>query len=72
MSAGTLGLIFLQGFAFYVSASMVLSGVLYLTTGSKRDLYFPTPSAVVWEGVTKNMFTYVLFWTIAYGMIHVY
>eukprot|EP00730_Choanoeca_flexa_P004375 TRINITY_DN11676_c0_g1_i1.p1 TRINITY_DN11676_c0_g1~~TRINITY_DN11676_c0_g1_i1.p1 ORF type:complete len:113 (+),score=13.62 TRINITY_DN11676_c0_g1_i1:113-451(+) len=72
ISAGTLGLVFLWGFAYYAVVSTALSAVLFGSHGRHHDKYFPSVSGLVWEGVTKNMFTYVLFWTIAYGMVHVY
>eukprot|EP00045_Choanoeca_perplexa_P000821 m.16433 g.16433 ORF g.16433 m.16433 type:complete len:114 (+) comp10564_c0_seq2:222-563(+) len=72
IASGTLGLVFLWGFAFYAALSLVVSGILFASFGRSHDKHFPSLNNVVWDGVTKNLFTYVLFWTISYGMVHVY
>ncbi|KAH6572387.1 hypothetical protein BASA50_007045 [Batrachochytrium salamandrivorans] len=72
-AAGILGLQGLYGFLFYlvVSLGMSLSYYFY-TTGMKPAVYLPTSAQVWTQGVFTNLSSYVLFWTLAFGLVHVY
>ncbi|KND02308.1 uncharacterized protein SPPG_02783 [Spizellomyces punctatus DAOM BR117] len=72
-AAGILGLEgWLHGFLFYVASSLVLSLILWLKTGFNPKRYFPTPDMLWVHEVAGNAFSYLLFWTLAYGLVHVY
>ncbi|KAF9927849.1 ER membrane complex subunit 6 [Linnemannia zychae] len=73
LAAGTLGLTNLSGFIFYFLGSIFLSGLIFaLKTKGKSGLYFRNPLDVFTEGVLGGLFSYILFWTLLYGIIHVY
>jgi len=72
-AAGILGLTGLHGFYFYVVSTIIMSGLLWLLkTGGQPLRYFRSASEVVWDGVMGGLFSYVLFWTLLYGIVHVY
>ena len=71
-AAGILGLTGLNGFIFYLVASLVMSILLGLKTQSKCDRYFLSRWHVWTNGVFGELFTYLLVWTFMYGMIHVF
>jgi len=71
-TAGIMGLTGLWGFVFYFIASLVLSIFLLLKAGSKWNQYFISRKALFSNGLFGGLFTYVLFWTFLYGMVHVY
>ena len=63
MGAGVLGLTGLSGFVFYVMCSACLSALLYGKYRNAQSLH---------EGVVGNVLSFVLFWTLFYGLVHVY
>ncbi|KAI9595715.1 Rab5-interacting protein-domain-containing protein [Syncephalis fuscata] len=72
-AAGILGLTGLYGFYFYVVTTIIMSGLLWsLKTAGQPLRYFRSTSEVVWDGVMGGLFSYVLFWTLLYGIVHVY
>ncbi|KAJ3009374.1 ER membrane complex subunit 6 [Thoreauomyces humboldtii] len=72
-AAGILGLHgYLHGFLFYLVASTLLSSLLFLRTGGKPSKFFATPDALWVAEVSGNAFSFMLFWTLAYGLVHVY
>jgi len=71
-TAGTLGLTGIKGFVFYFVMSMLLSVMLYMKAGTSWNKYFLSRRAVWTDGVISGLFTYVLFWTFLYGLVHVY
>jgi len=71
-TAGIIGLTSLYGFVFYFVTSLMLSMFLLLKAGSKWDLYFISRTPVLTNGLLGGLFTYILFWTFLYGMVHVY
>ncbi|KAF9951226.1 ER membrane complex subunit 6 [Mortierella alpina] len=73
LAAGTLGLTNLSGFIFYFLGSAFLSVLIFvLKTKASPALYFRQPLDVFTEGVLGGLFSYILFWTLLYGIIHVY
>ncbi|XP_053562079.1 ER membrane protein complex subunit 6 [Bombina bombina] len=71
-TAGILGLTALYGFIFYFLASFLLSLLLVLKSGRRWNKYFKTRRPLFTGGLIGGLFTYVLFWTFLYGMVHVY
>lgn len=71
-TAGVLGLTGLNGFAFYVFAVVMLWIMFLVKVGPHWSKYFITRQSVLTNGFFGALFTYVLFWTFIYGMVHVY
>ncbi|XP_060807067.1 ER membrane protein complex subunit 6 [Amyelois transitella] len=71
-TAGILGLTGLYGFAFYVFAVVSLWVMFMLKAGPKWHNYYISRQSVLTNGFFGALFTYVLFWTFIYGMVHVY
>ncbi|KYO37785.1 ER membrane protein complex subunit 6 [Alligator mississippiensis] len=71
-TAGILGLTGLRGFVFYLLASVLLSALLVLKAGRRWGKYFKSRRPLFTGGLVGGLFTYVLFWTFLYGMVHVY
>ena len=72
-AAGILGLQGLAGFLFYILASAIMSALLYLYSARlSPKTYFARPATVWTAEVGGNLFSYVLFWTLAYGLVHIY
>ncbi|NXB65648.1 EMC6 protein, partial [Struthidea cinerea] len=72
VSALILGLTGLHGFIFYFLASVLLSVLLVLKAGRRWNKYFKSRRPLFTGGLVGGLFTYVLFWTFLYGMVHVY
>lgn len=70
--AGILGLTGIAGFAFYLCCLLVLWCSILTKTGFKWDKYFISKFHLFTNGLIGGLFTYILFWTFVYGMIHVY
>ncbi|KFQ76319.1 ER membrane protein complex subunit 6 [Phaethon lepturus] len=62
----------LHGFIFYFLASVLLSVLLVLKAGRRWNKYFKSRRPLFTGGLIGGLFTYVLFWTFLYGMVHVY
>ncbi|XP_059050574.1 ER membrane protein complex subunit 6 [Achroia grisella] len=71
-TAGVLGLTGLYGFAFYVFAVVSLWIMFLIKTGPNWDKYHVSRQSLLTNGFFGALFTYVLFWTFIYGMVHVY
>lgn len=71
-TAGILGLNGLYGFIFYFMASVLLSVLLVLKAGRRWNKYFKSRRPLFTGGLIGGLFTYILFWTFLYGMVHVY
>uniref|UniRef100_A0A1B6DAU0 ER membrane protein complex subunit 6 n=1 Tax=Clastoptera arizonana TaxID=38151 RepID=A0A1B6DAU0_9HEMI len=71
-TAGLLGLTGFYGFGFYVFAVLGLWVLLLLKAGSQWQKYFINRRILLSNGFFGGLFTYVLFWTFIYGMVHVY
>jgi len=71
--AGVLGLTNLYGFAFYLAAYLFVGGVIFLANCRTRsDLYFRSTLEVFTGGAMDNALSYVLWWTLLYGLVHIY
>ncbi|XP_042194506.1 ER membrane protein complex subunit 6 [Callorhinchus milii] len=71
-TAGILGLTALTGFVFYFVASFLLSLLLTVKAGRLWRKYFKSRRPLFTGGLVGGLFTYILFWTFLYGMVHVY
>lgn len=71
-TAGILGLTGFSGFGFYILASMLMTVILLVKAGSQWRKYFLSRRSLWWDGLLGGIFTYILFWTFLYGMVHVY
>ena len=71
-TAGILGLTGFAGFGFYFLASLLMSLILTWKAGSQWKKYFVSRRSLWWDGILGGIFTYVLFWTFLYGIVHVY
>ncbi|KPJ05188.1 Transmembrane protein 93 [Papilio xuthus] len=71
-TAGVLGLTGLYGFAFYVFAVVILWLMFMIKAGSNWNKYYKSRQSLLTSGFFGALFTYVLFWTFIYGMVHVY
>ncbi|KAI1287955.1 ER membrane protein complex subunit 6 [Halotydeus destructor] len=71
-TAGILGLTSLYGFAFYFIMAVILWLLVLAKAGSNWKKYFTSRSSILTSGLFGGIFTYILFWTFLYGMVHVY
>jgi hypothetical protein len=73
-AAGISGLSGLHGFYLYAGSSTLISAVLWaIKTGGKPSRYLLGSGSDVWTfGVVDGLLSYVLFWTMAYNLVHVY
>lgn len=73
-TAGIIGLTGILGFAFYfISASALWLMILHKAGfGDNWKKYFRQRQILLTNGIFDGLFTYILFWTFIYGMVHVY
>ena len=71
-TAGLFGLTGLYGFCFYFLAVFGLWVMLLAKAGTQWKKYFVNRSSLLTNGFFGGLFTYILFWTFLYGMVHVY
>ncbi|XP_034937908.1 ER membrane protein complex subunit 6 [Chelonus insularis] len=71
-TAGLLGLTGFYGFGFYIFAVISLWAMLLLKASGNWRQYFISRYSLLTNGFFGGLFTYVLFWTFLYGMVHVY
>lgn len=71
-TAGILGLYSYYGFAFYFFTAILFWLLLLAQTGSDFHKYFLSKKQILTNGLFGGLYTYVLFWTFLYGMVHVY
>ncbi|KAI5480611.1 hypothetical protein MNV49_000307 [Pseudohyphozyma bogoriensis] len=72
--AGVLGLTNLSGFLFYLVSSVAV-GIVFaaLNCKGRPAAYFANKSReVVLGGLLDNAFSFVLFWTLFYALVHIY
>lgn len=73
-AAGIMGLQgWLNGILFYAATSCVLSVLMWykLAYGDSKRFYLGKSN--IWlEGVSASALSYLLFWTLAYGLVYVY
>ncbi|CAG8452423.1 9715_t:CDS:2 [Rhizophagus irregularis] len=70
-AAGILGLTGYSGFIFYTLTAILTSFLIWsIKTNANPGVYFRNGSDVWTEGVFGGLFSYVLFWTLLYGIVH--
>lgn len=71
--AGILGLTSYHGFAFYALTTLVSSVAIFvLRVGGKPSHYFTSPWQFWLNSVADGVTSYVLLWTLCYGLVYVY
>ncbi|GAB6029774.1 hypothetical protein CHUAL_005486 [Chamberlinius hualienensis] len=71
-TAGLMGLTSFLGFGFYFITAFILWVMFLLKAGSQWKKYFINRRSLLTNGLLGGLFTYILFWTFIYGMVHVY
>ncbi|KAL7647046.1 UNVERIFIED_CONTAM: hypothetical protein RMT77_002303 [Armadillidium vulgare] len=71
-TAGLLGLTGLYGFIFFFISGVTLWLMLLMKAGTHWQKYFVDRKTLLTSGLFSGLFTYILFWTFLYGMVHVY
>lgn len=71
-TAGILGLSSIYGFIFYIITMSILWLLILAKTGPSWSKFFRSRLPILTGSLSGGIFTYVLFWTFIYGMVHVY
>ncbi|KAJ1929238.1 hypothetical protein IWQ60_001348 [Tieghemiomyces parasiticus] len=72
-AAGILGLAGWAGFVLYTASWSTLAALLFLLKAqSQPTRYFPSAAGIATHGIFSGLFTFVLFWTLAFNLVHVY
>ncbi|KAJ9052124.1 hypothetical protein DSO57_1037312 [Entomophthora muscae] len=76
-ASGILGLTGYQGFVFYFACSLLMTAIIYLVKilPSKKNLshlFISPKSTFFFHGVLGGLMSHVLFWTLFYGIVHIY
>ncbi len=72
--AGILGLTNMRGIAFFVVMHFVVSGCLLTRIGGDLEKYRKGVTKVnfVMEGLQSSFMSYMLFWTLFYGLVYLF
>ncbi|KAM3412534.1 hypothetical protein ACQJBY_003944 [Aegilops geniculata] len=70
--AGIWGFTGLTGFVFYFVIMMVASIGLLAKSKFSVHTYFDSWSRILVEGVLAGLMSFVLFWTFAYDIVHIF
>ncbi|KAJ1284843.1 hypothetical protein BS78_03G236100 [Paspalum vaginatum] len=70
--AGIWGLTGLMGFVFYFIVMMVASLALLVKAKFSVHTYFDSWNRIILEGVIGGLMSFVLFWTFAYDIVHIF
>lgn len=70
--AGILGFTGLTGFIFYFLIMTVTSVGLIAKTGFTVYSYFDSWSQIILDGFLGGLLSFVLFWTFAYDIVHIF
>ena len=46
--------------------------MLYQTLGTRKQKYFPSKKSYLLDGLTAQIATFILFWTLAYDIVHIF
>jgi len=72
LCAGVLGLTSFLGFGFYFLAVFGMWLILVAKAGVDYQRFFTSRQSLLTNGFFGALFTYILSWTFAYGVVHVY
>ncbi|XP_071702611.1 uncharacterized protein [Rutidosis leptorrhynchoides] len=70
--AGILGFTGLMGFVFYLLVMAITSICLTAKTGFSIHSYFDSWNGVLLDGFLGGLLSFVLFWTFAYDIVHIF
>ncbi|CAN8265483.1 unnamed protein product [Cochlearia groenlandica] len=70
--AGIIGFTGLTGFVFYFVVMMFTSVGLMAKAGFSAELYFDSLNRVLFDGFLGGLMSFVLFWTFAYDLVHIF
>jgi hypothetical protein len=71
--AGTIGLTGILGFLFFFfSMALVVASVIVKSKEKGWRTYFNGWEAMATDNLSDCLLTYVLFWTLFYGVVHLY
>lgn len=72
--AGITGMTGLSGFAFLAAAYVVTAVAIWVSKlGMDVKVYFNTSAlSFIFSGVMSQALSFILFWTLAYGLVHIY
>ncbi|KAL0737917.1 hypothetical protein Bca4012_014127 [Brassica carinata] len=70
--AGIIGFTGLTGFVFYFVVMLFTSLGLMAKAGFSADLYFDSWNRVLFDGFLGGLMSFVLFWTFAYDLVHIF
>lgn len=70
--AGLLGFTGLTGFIWYFLIMTVTSVGLIAKTGFAVDSYFDSWTQIILDGFLGGLLSFVLFWTFAYDIVHIF
>ncbi|XP_010546958.1 PREDICTED: ER membrane protein complex subunit 6 [Tarenaya hassleriana] len=70
--AGILGFTGLTGFVFYVLLMSITSVGLLAKAGFLANTYFDSWNRVLFDGFLGGLMSFVLFWTFAYDIVHIF
>ncbi|KAF0700171.1 Aste57867_9299 [Aphanomyces stellatus] len=71
--AGVVGLTAFQGFVFMVALYVLTSASLLAKMGFDVETYFNMKwYSFLFYGIGGHIVSFILFWTLGYGMVHIY
>ncbi|CAN6876777.1 hypothetical protein Bca4012_079025 [Brassica carinata] len=70
--AGIIGFTGLTGFVFYFVVMLITSVGLMAKAGFSADVYFDSWNRVLFDGFLGGLMSFVLFWTFAYDLVHIF
>eukprot|EP00744_Colponema_vietnamica_P006470 GILI01009394.1.p1 GENE.GILI01009394.1~~GILI01009394.1.p1 ORF type:complete len:126 (-),score=16.55 GILI01009394.1:294-671(-) len=69
---GILGLGFAGGFLLFFAIQLVVSFGLYMKADCDSTPFFKSPSSIWTEGLTGGLMSFIMFWTLLNGIVHIY
>ncbi|KAG0599599.1 hypothetical protein M758_12G164600 [Ceratodon purpureus] len=70
--AGVLGLTGISGFLCYFLIMMLASGGIAAKAKFDVHSYFDSWNRVLFDGIGQGMLSFILFWTFAYDIVHIF
>ncbi|KAL6990124.1 hypothetical protein U1Q18_052599 [Sarracenia purpurea var. burkii] len=70
--AGILGFTGLTGFIFYFLVMAITSVGLISKAGFSIHSYFDSWNQIIFDGILGGLMSFVLFWTFAYDIVHIF
>ncbi|XAR56969.1 hypothetical protein NMG60_11024952 [Bertholletia excelsa] len=70
--AGILGFTGFTGFVFYFLVMAITSVGLITKAGFSINSYFDSWNQIIFDGILGGLMSFVLFWTFAYDIVHIF